>query len=52
MATVVVSREQGLAQQVQVLKREIDQARISTKDPQMLEALVQRSQEIRQSVKR
>ena len=49
MATVVVSREQGLAEQVKVLKREIDQARVSTKDPKVLEALVQRSQNIRQT---
>lgn len=49
MATVVAGREQGLAEQVKVLKREIDQARVSTKDPQVLEALVQRSQAIRQT---
>ena len=49
MATVVASREQGLAEQVKVLKREIDQVRVSTKDPKKLEALVQRSQDIRQT---
>ena len=48
MATVVASREQGLAQQVKMLKREIDQARVHTKDPKFLEALVKRSQDIRQ----
>jgi hypothetical protein len=50
MATVVASREKGLAEQVNVLKLEINQVRASTKDPKVLEDLVQRSKALRRQL--
>ncbi|MEL7142799.1 MAG: cache domain-containing protein [Cyanobacteria bacterium J06573_11] len=49
MAIVVFSREQSLADQVKVLKTEIDQNGGSTSDRQKLEALLRRAEKIRKS---
>ncbi|MEM9905316.1 MAG: cache domain-containing protein [Cyanobacteria bacterium P01_D01_bin.44] len=49
MAMVVVSREQSLAEQVKLLKTEIDQSGGSGGDCQKLEALLKRAKQVRKS---
>lgn len=49
MATVVVSREQSLADQVKQLKTEIDRHGMTVRDRDQLEALLKRAQQIRKA---